>query len=507
MPGIYYLLAMLLRGYDVAGSADAMIQAAFAARFVMWLFAGAVLVATFALGTVYRNRSVGWSGAALLSLSVVFVARTLEIRPDVPGLGCWVASQLMLFVALTRARTDARARRLWLGAGGLLLGATLVFTQKALLAGPGFAVFTLIYLLSHDDESSIQKRLVDVVVLAAGCIAPVLLVVAHFWMNGAVGFLLQGALTNNLGWIQEVTAASTIRWMLLRDPFLCAFAAAGFGQAWMTFVRDRETRLARAVLLLPTTSLIVGLWAIPTPFPQYLLLVLPAAAVYGADFLWTMVTSRRADETTRRRASEFAVLGAVFATVAAIGLSIARPFFRNAAIYPAVGVAIVATAIVLARRRQPALAAAAIIVGVSTYSLQQLVWMKALSNADALAQMRFIHGATTDSDRVMDGFSGFAWFRPHAAFYWFTAPGVRPRIPASEKVRMVAMLATCGHQPKAVILDDHLRQLAPDVEPTVARYYSPTAYPLIWLHDSAANRCLGQSPEVSDPERKSLPNR
>src|SRR5262249_50889278 len=129
-------------------------------------------------------------------------------------------------------------------------------------------------------------------------------------------------------------------------------------------------------------------------------------------------------------------------------------------------------------------------------------------NADALAQMRFIHASTKPTDRVMDGFAGFGWFRPHAAFYWFTAPGVRPRVPPQEKARMVAMLADCRTQPGVVILDEHLRQLAPNVEPTVTRFYRPTAYPLLWVRPASTGGCDPQSAgEVSETEIKSHPVR
>ena len=101
------------------------------------------------------------------------------------------------------------------------------------------------------------------------------------------------------------------------------------------------------------------------------------------------------------------------------------------------------------------------IVALSTYSLQQLVWMAGLRNSDALAQMRFIHAATTPADSIMDGFTGVGWFRPHASFYWMSAPGPRARIPPEETNRMMAMLGGCGTEPKIVILDEYLNQLSP----------------------------------------------
>ncbi len=110
----------------------------------MFVCAVAIALFTFLLGRRYGGPSVAWVATALLSTNIVFVSRTLEIRPDVPAVALWIASQYALFAALSPTG-DQRGRRLLFATSGLLLGGTLVFTQKALLAGPGFAVFALVY--------------------------------------------------------------------------------------------------------------------------------------------------------------------------------------------------------------------------------------------------------------------------------------------------------------------------------------------------------------------------
>jgi hypothetical protein len=193
--------------------------------------------------------------------------------------------------------------------------------------------------------------------------------------------------------------------------------------------------------------------------------------------------------------------------VATVGIATAQPFFRHVAIYPILGAIVVAAVLLLARRQQTDVACAVAIVAVSTYSLQQLVWMAGLRNADALAQIRLIHSATTPADLVMDGFTGVGWFRPQASFYWFTAPGVRPRIPAEEKERMVHMLGGCASEPKVVILDEHLTLLSPEVAKLVSDHFRPTEYPPVWLREGAAAGCSDQAQEVNKSTAKSLHSR
>src|SRR5207249_9181776 len=158
----------------------------------------------------------------------------------------------------------------------------------------------------------------------------------------------------------------------------------------------------------------------------------------------------------------------------------AQPFFRHVAIYPLLGITAAAVALWLVRRGLGDSACAVVILAISTYSVQQLVWMAGLRNTEALAEIRYIHSATTPADRVMDGFTGVGWFRPRAAFYWMTAPGVRARIPADEKRRMLSMLGGCSDEPKIVILDEHLLSLSPEVATLVSDHFRPTQFRLLW---------------------------
>jgi len=480
MPGIYYLLNPVMRAYDAAHRIDAVFAVITVARTVMWAFALATIALTVLLGRTW-SKDVGWVAGALLSVCIVFVGRTLEIRPDVPAVALWTASSWALVMGVRR---DAGSCRPWWAIAGACFGGTLLFTQKALLAGPGFTAFAIVYLFASQKARPVVAKFVDLVIFGTCACAALLVTVIHYWAQGALTTLVNGVLVNNLGWIQETTAASTLHWMLLRDPLLCALATGGAVLAVFDLIRDSERRAEHAAVFLPAASLMAGLAIIPAPFPQYLLLVLPAASVYAADLICSSLSPARSES-----AMEQILAITVFAVVAVVALAVARPYFRTIAAYPLLGIIVIGLVALFVRRGEAGFATVAVVVGVSVLSAQQLLWMHGLSNREALDEMRFIHGATSVDDTIMDGFTGVGWFRPHASYYWFTTPAVQAKLALRERAGIAAMLRDCTSEPRVVILDQYLEQLSSTVRSDVVQRYLPTPYSSIWLRDKTNADC------------------
>jgi dolichyl-phosphate-mannose-protein mannosyltransferase len=479
MPGMQIMLAPTFAGFRVASSVDDAIRFLFFARTLMWVFAGASLVITVLIGTRFGGPAVGWLSGGLLSTSVVFLSRTLEIRPDTPGLAMWLASLLFLSIAVSRDHADGR-RRWYFIAGGFWLGFALVFNQKLLLAGPGLLFFGVQYLF-HESPRRRRGAVLDLVSFAGASATPLVALFAFFWRLGAGGELIAGVLTTNLGWPREVSPGTTLNWMLLRDPLLMGVAVAGAMQASFEAMNRRRV-LPTAVLLLPAISLLAGLFVIPTPYPQYMLPVLPVGAVLGARFIWMLCDAEHFSREGRL-AGLVVVLSGVGVTL--IGLVVARPFFIHPAVYPTFGVVTIASALVLVFRRQPDWAAAVLLCACSAYAIQQVRWMQGLSNANALRDMRSIHAMTAPTDRILDGFSGLSWFRPHASFYPFLHSGVRNHLSPEEKSSLGRLLDECDQRPKLVIFDEQLKAVSPAFAPLLERYYRPLPSTLIWLRNDA----------------------
>lgn len=472
MPGLALVMAPLLPAFDTTRSFDAVIQAMLASRAVMLLCAALTVAATWKLGDLAFGRETAWIAAAWLSLSMVFVGRTLEIRPDVPASACWTASLVAVGLA-TRPRHAHRGGTFWF-ASGLLLGAALVFTQKLLLAGPGLAVASIVHVAAGRSASEMAAAARRVVTMVAGFVAPLGAVAALFAARSAFWPLVDSTLLVNLGWHVEVTPLKTLRWLALRDPWLCAFGLGGLLLGTMVAWRGRRLKPLRLFLTCGAVSLVAGLFAIPTPFPQYTLLFLPLVSVLGAGLLWRSLQWLAARAHLPRHRTPIArplLVGASWATTAAVSLAIAAPFFRHPLSYPALAVLVVSTVALLVRRRLLHAAAAAVLAGTAVYQAQQAIWMSGLSNAGQVEAMRVVHAAAGPTDTVLDGFSGYGWFRPHAWFYFFVHPGVRLGVPGAAIEDLRGLLADGSTRPRIVIADHHLLALIPDALKLLPSHY------------------------------------
>jgi len=239
-------------------------------------------------------------------------------------------------------------------------------------------------------------------------------------------------------------------------------------------------------------SLVCGLFVIPAPYPQYTLLFLPLLAVLAAAFVWrTLVWLDSMWHGRRRRIISVTgplAIGTAWAATAAVSIAVAAPFFRHPLAYPALALLAVATVALLVRRGRLHAAAAVVLVATSVYQAQQALWMSGLSNRDQLRAMQAVHAATGPDDTVLDGFSGYGWFRPHAWFYFFVHPGVRAAIPDAAAKDLHDVLASASKAPSVVIVDDHLRALIPNVAALLDAHYEPIEAnaAVIWVRDGTS---------------------
>ena len=424
-PLLYVMLTPLMRYFR---DADVL----YAARLAMVPFALGILALTAHLARKLGGRLAGVSACALLSTVVVFQQKSIEVRPDVPGVFL-----LLVAVALS-LRTPLRR---WHLAGiGLAAALALLFTPKLLFAMPAMALVGL-----HRDRTLSVDRKAIAWTGTAFCL-PFLLTGLFLAREGA----LRAALFFNLGF--NLAVPYTYRWMafrstvggsVLENGYFWVVGAAGVAWAITQIVsggRHGTSRRQVGVVLLATSGLGAGLFLIPVPLKQYLMAFCVLLAILGGCSLAHAVDV----VTARARSPVTPVLTALLGT--ALLLHPIRTLGRD--------------------RHNP-------------NTMQRHV-------------LRYVWTTVPENARVFDCWTGRGVFRRPAFFYHFLGPDIVGALetldPSVLRQSLVETLATV--RPLAITCDPMHAMLPQDVRAYIADHYEVDAYGILLLR---RDRAVGPS--------------
>lgn len=468
-PWLHYLLAPLLLLFDVKREAAEAVAFIFFARRLMWAVSGLALALTLRLGWLVGGARRGWLAAAFLSLTVLFTDLTLEIRPDVPALACLLASWVATLVGLGRSRGprtgEAQTARRGaplpaFAAAGFLHGAAVMFTQKALFAGPGTGAVLLLHLLAPAAERPVRQRLHEAAAFCGGGLLPLLATAAFFAAQGSLGAFVDLNLLINAGWKARVAPGPALHLLLQENPTLVALGIAGFVLAAARALATR-TLGAEALLVLEAASILGGGFVIPVAYPQYFLMLTPVLALLAAS-----AAADAAEVLARHGPSR-----------------------------------------VTARASGPALAV--LLVGLSVHPFD-VMWRIAHPHVPKVEiHLRRLHelmAQVRPGEVVMDGFSGLGVFRPHAWYYFFLHDEVRALLDPQQLHRLLVQLRDGTIAPACLVMDNDLRALPADIQQFFRDNYEPAGEGLLWprkrlwLDDPS----LGGRLDLGDPPTDAL---
>ena len=476
-PWLHFFLASFFPLFDVDQSFAESLSFIFFARLWMWLGTGAILILTLSLGRSLYDWRAALVATLLLSNTLMFLAKSIEIRPDVPAVAFLMAS-LLLTVKGLRLQTASTARaRVHFASSGACLGAAIMCSQKILFVMPGFALSMLWYLLDRRSHGKFRDRALNGVLQVAALCLPIALTVAYFAAREGLGAFIEYNLLMNLRWKTHFPPYGTLSELTRQNPFFVSLAMVGFLAAFARTFGEDSRRRGHFVLVLSTLALFVGMFKIPTPYRQYTLMFLPLAGILAGGFLVHIIDhlSESVEETSLSRELLWLVplAGTLWHFVGRASALLAEvPFYRIVWLV----VLLLATGFVVSRRKPWALAT--ILIGLSIYPISQLRFGR--SNRNAVTALRFVMENTTPDDTVMDGFTGFGVFRRHAYFYYAIHSELRRMLTAEERRQLLFDLETGRIAPHLIFMDRDLRGISAEVTAFFEANYEPASQEPVW---------------------------
>ncbi len=436
-PVLHFVLAPIVGLFDVESDVHDAFAAIFLARKVMLVFTALIVIFTLWLGWFCREWCVGLFAAVFLSNSVMFLEKSLEVRPDSISVFAWIAGLVSVAYAF-RSKTQSGLRtRVTFLICGVFLGLGFMASQKIAFAMIGFCIVMLWYLFDGRFRGTFASRFFNALIQFFGFCLPIFLVLGYLEINGAVEDFIKYAFLFNSGWPREFWHWRVSADLVAHNPVLAGLGAIGLFRAIFRYTYGARFDSRGIVLTVTLLGLLLGLFIIPAPYPQYYMMLMPLLAIFAAMTLVDVV------DALVVRAGEERV------GIRSIGQEGYLPFVT----------------------RENVLACLLILI-----SIAPAIWMRhqfKWSNAQDLAEIAYVMEHTTASDTVMDGWKGVGVFRPHALFFWMLPPTLAQRIPLEDRDKILRGLESGEIAPRIVNMDSYLLQLGPETSNFLEKHYRP----------------------------------
>jgi hypothetical protein len=356
--------------------------------------------------------------------------------------------------ALSAASISVQVRAVLFALSGLLLGSAIMTTQKLLMVMPSFAVAMLWYVAAGQGQRWIRVR--EVGLQFAGFCVPVLATLGYFWSQGASGAFVHFNLTLNIHWKFHQSPFFLLNKGFEENPSLLVFGGLGLILEGFRESRQRAFSVGK-LLILSTAGLIAGLWEMPVAQQQYYLTFIPLLAIFSARFMVEVVAAVSPESTAWDRSRLRYVIAIAFLSGTIAMLTIWAPPDTRWLKVTVVLLLAAGTALMFRSRSTSALAVLLCAVCICPYYVAHNRFLD--DNSYDLQSLRFVIEQTSPTDTMMDGFSGFGVFRPHAYFYWFLHSEIVEMITDEQRRQLLADFQTGKIAPRYIFLDSFLARV------------------------------------------------
>lgn len=493
-PALYYLLQPLFR---ILGPEWSVLEGA---RLLSLACAAGTLVLTARVGKRVLGTTLGLPAAALLAATTIFHMKSVELRPD-------VAAMLLLTAALLAALVVIRSSSLgaivpwWKNlAPGLLCALASTFTQKSVVPAAGIALGILCsrWMTAASNSGRLKCAVREAAYFVCGFLLVWGTVFGLFAVAGAAGNLWHSAFYQLLVWPVRSGRFEHLRPTLAAD--LSVWLAAGC-ELLLAFriIRRRETwESGLGLIYVAVTICLLSLAVVKATYPQFYLLWFPWLVLlavrrwaiwletvkghYGVACLvmgWLTVLGVEGFLIVRLAQRTVVSHGGIWDQLEFLLFSSnASPFGRFGMLAMVfIFVALLIDLVVVRNYRKTAvlgLAALGMVYG--QFRIQGLAGHE---QTVSRRQIEAVNARVPPGETVLDGFTGYGALRPHAYYFWwindYSLALMSPDQRGSELLRTLQ-----AKPPAAVLFDDNLRKLPPEVVDWLEAHYRPADEPL-WL--------------------------
>ena len=221
-PFLYFLLAPV---YAIVGDSISML---FYSWGVMLLFTGGITYLVYKLGKMVYGADTGWIGALFVAYNLMFMDKTIETRPDLPGMVFWLLTLIFLIQGMR-----CKQRRYYL-LSGTSIALAILCTPKMLFGGIGLFLAALWLLIDKRTGNTLKESVRAFAWMAVGVAIPSAVTCIYFGVNQGLDDFIYRNFTMNLRWRHRNSLGATWSYWLYnvaRNPFFSVFSFTGLAIA------------------------------------------------------------------------------------------------------------------------------------------------------------------------------------------------------------------------------------------------------------------------------------
>lgn len=477
-PFLHFILSGL---YPIVGED---INILFVARSLMLVFTTIILCLTFILARQLYGTDTGLFAVLFLSYVLIFLEKTIEIRPDLGAVTFWLASMIFMVKGI-----QTKVSWKWHLLSGLSMGTAVMFTQKSIFGLPGIFIALVYPIIDRRVGVSWRKQRKQVLAFLGGIAAPVLLTCVFFLAHGALWQFINCNFIMNSQWKVRFSPTGYIKQMIQQNPFFPVMGLAGLlvNIVWL----HRREEVARGIFIpvFCTISVLIGLFILPVPYRQYYLLFIPLLAIYSGFIIKKCMEFdfRKIEVSLRMIFSLFfagLILGLVIANLV-FALHTSKPALTHLnnvlkflhlkpnLLYLILWIPFFVSAVLAFIFGKRKYAFMLISIAIIIHPLDQMVAQLSQKNDGQLADIQYIMNVTDPSETVLDGWSGYGFLRPSAYFCYFLHSEMRAMLNEKELTDDLIKSAE-ERNTKIVIYDGDLKALPQKTQDYITNNYMPT---------------------------------
>jgi hypothetical protein len=478
-PVFYWGLAGVIAPFAPEESMARGWAAILASRYVMFALTGVILWLVYKLGREVHSAAAGALAVVFTLSTMMFVDRTIEVRPDVPSVAAMLAA---VYLTLRVFRGDTKRPLRVLFWAGVLWCAGYLCTPKILMALLGFCPAVFLLLIDPRQGLSIRRQAAMGFSLLGGFLAPLAVTAGFFAVQGALWHFVHYTFLLGINWKHKLNPWDAAGELAYENPALVALGLAGLAGTLAMAVGPWKRRRTLLIPAGTTVGVIAGVFLVPVPYTEYMLMPVVMLAVFEGMVVVEMVKvgGWRKNERKRWGRVVMGICGAV--GVGWIVWKLKPPVVVDGVEAGAWVLAMIGVGVAL-RYRQRYAALTVLLVMLMLFPLRRTqILQQAPTNGEQRERMAYIYSLTGAADPVMDGWHNMgAPFRPHAWYYWFLPIDMRPLVSEAEYGAFREKIESGEVAPRVIVMDRDTEALPAPLVGALKERYAPGAVAPVWV--------------------------